>query len=162
VSSPALVLVLVPLGLLLVSAAGAVDEGPLPTPAAPATAAPTVSPELRYNQGLALTRQRDWRGAELAYREALRGRATLAEAWNGLGYVLRQQGKYEEALRAYGEALRLRPDYPQAMEYLGEAYVKMGRLDDARKLLDRLRQLKAPEAEDLARALAGGAVDKSW
>ncbi|HZA50044.1 MAG TPA: tetratricopeptide repeat protein, partial [Myxococcaceae bacterium] len=46
------------------------------------------------------------RGAETAYREALRARPSLAEAWNGLGYALRNQGKYDESVRAYHEALR--------------------------------------------------------
>jgi hypothetical protein len=32
----------------------------------------------------------------------------------------------------------------------------MGRLDDARRLLERLRQLNAAEADDLARAIAEG------
>jgi len=109
----------------------------------------------RFNEGLALARRRDWRAAEAAYRDALRARPTLAEAWNGLGYALRNQGKYEDSVRAYHEALRLRPAYPEALEYLGEAYVQMGRLEEARRLLDRLRELNAPEAEDLARAIAG-------
>jgi len=142
------------LALLLTSRAAAVDDGPLPAPAAPAPR-PAVSPEQRYNEGLALAKRRDWRGAETAYRDALRAKPTLAEAWNGLGFALRNQEKYDEAVRAYGEALRLRPDYPEAMEYLGEAYVKMGRLADARRLLDRLRQLGAREADDLARAIDG-------
>ncbi len=146
-------------GLLLLLAfaapAAAVDDGPLTVPAAPAVPAPGVSPERRYNEGLALAKRRDWRGAEAAYRDALRARPTLAEAWNGLGYALRNQGKYEESVRAYYEALRLRPVYPEALEYLGEAYVQMGRIDEARRLLERLRELGAPEAEDLAQAIAG-------
>ena len=141
--------------LALASPAAAVDEGPLPVPAAPAPSRASISPEQRYNDGLAMARRRDWRGAETAYREALRAMPSLAEAWNGLGYALRNQGKYDESVRAYHEALRLRPDYPEALEYLGEAYVKMGRLEDARRLLDRLRQLDAPEVEDLARAIDG-------
>ena len=139
--------------LLLAASARAVEEGPLAEPAAPAPPAAAVSPERRYNEGLAMAKRRDWRGAEAAYRDALRARPTLAEGWNGLGYALRNQGKYEESVRAYHEALRLRPDYPEALEYLGEAYVQMGRLDEARRLLQRLRELKAPEAEDLARAI---------
>ena len=146
-------------GLLLLLAfaapAAAVDDGPLTAPAAPAVPAPAVSPERRYNEGLALAKRRDWRGAETAYRDALRARPTLAEAWNGLGYALRNQGKYEESVRAYYEALRLRPAYPEALEYLGEAYVQMGRIDEARRLLERLLELGAPEAEDLAQAIAG-------
>src|SRR5260370_35930066 len=78
------------------------------------------------------------------------------EAWNGLGHALRNQGKYPESLKAYDEALRLRPDYPDALEYLGEAYVKLGRLDDARRLLDRLRPLDGERARELPEAIARG------
>ncbi len=143
--------------LALAPQAGAVDDEPLPLPAAPESSTLSIAPERRFNDGLALAKTQDWRGAETAYRDALRGKPTLAEAWNGLGYALRNQGKYEESLRAYYEALRLRPDYPEALEYLGEAYVQMGRLDEARRLLERLRQLNAPEADDLARAITGAA-----
>lgn len=142
--------------LLVVAPALAVDEGPLPVPAPPPSPrSAVVSPEQRYNEGLTLAKRRDWRGAEAAYRDALRARPSLAEAWNGLGYALRNQGKYEESVRAYHEALRLRPTYPEALEYLGEAYVQMGHLHEARRLLERLRELNAPEAEDLAQAIAG-------
>ena len=140
--------------LALPATALAIDDEPIAVPAAPAPDRPVGSPEQRYNEGLALSKQREWRRAEEAYRDALRGAPTLAPAWNGLGYTLRQQGKYEESIRAYYEALRLRPGYPEALEYLGEAYVQMGRLDDARKLLEQLRAQGAKEADDLARAIA--------
>jgi tetratricopeptide (TPR) repeat protein len=143
--------------LLLASVAAAVDEGPVAVPARPsAPAGGVLPPELRYNEAHALAKTHDWKAAEMAYRDALRGRPAFPEAWNGLGYVLRHQGRYDESVRSYHEALRLRPDYPAALEYLGEAYVKLGRLDDARALLARLRELNAPEAADLARALGEG------
>ena len=132
----------------------AVDDGPVVVPPPrPGVATPTLAPEVHYNEGLAHAKRRDWRAAETAYREALRGRAAFPEAWNGLGYVLRHQRRYEDSVRAYQEALRLRPDYPAALEYLGEAYVHMERLDEARVLLERLRRLNAPEAADLARVI---------
>ena len=138
-----------------VSTAAAVDDGPVAVPPR-AAGAPAAAPEVRYNEAHALAKRQDWKAAELAYRDALRARPAFPEAWNGLGYVLRHQGRYDESVRAYHEALRLRPDYPAALEYLGEAYVKLGRVDDARALLTRLRQLNAPEAADLARALGEG------
>ena len=145
------------ISLLLTSTAAAVDDGPVAVPARPpAATGPAPVPEARYNDAHALAKKQDWKGAEAAYRDALRGRPAFPEAWNGLGYVLRHQGRYDESVRAYYEALRLRPDYPAALEYLGEAYVKMGRLDEARALLARLRELNAPEAADLARALGEG------
>ena len=144
--------------LALPATALAIDDEPIAVPAAPAPDRPVGSPEQRYNEGLALSKQREWRRAEEAYRDALRGAPTLAPAWNGLGYTLRQQGKYEESIRAYYEALRLRPGYPEALEYLGEAYVKLGRVDDARRVLDRLRPLDAGRARELAEVIATGSA----
>jgi tetratricopeptide (TPR) repeat protein len=138
-----------------VEPAAAVDDGPVAVPAPRPGITSTAPPEVRFNEGLAHAKRREWKPAEAAYRDALRGRPDFAEAWNGLGYVLRHQERYEESLRAYYEALRLKPDYPAALEYLGEAYVKLGRLDDARALLDKLRALNAPEAADLQAAIDG-------
>src|SRR5439155_714167 len=68
----------------------------------------------------------------------------------------RNDGRYPESLQAYDEALRLRPNYPEALEYLGEAYVKLGRLDDARRVLDRLRPLDTGRAKELAEVIQKG------
>ncbi len=61
-----------------------------------------------------------------------------------------------KALRAYDEALRLKPNFPEALEYLGEAYVKMGRLEDARRVLERLRPLDSARAQELAEVIQHG------
>ena len=66
------------------------------------------------------------------------------------------RSRYRESVDAYQEALRLRPNFPEALEYLGEAYVKMGRSDDARRILERLRPLDAHRAEELAEAIKTG------
>ncbi len=116
--------------------------------------APQGTAESKVNEGLALAGKKDWRGAEAAFREAIRLRSAVPEAWNGLGHALRQQKKYEESLKSYQEALRLRPDYPQALEYLGETYIQMGRLDEAKSVLGRLRALDPKEADELAEAIA--------
>ena len=91
-----------------------------------------------------------------AFKKAIGFRADFPEAWNELGYALRNQGRYAESLDAYQEALRLRPDFPEALEYLGEAYVKMGQLDDARRVLERLRPLDPHRAEELDEAIKAG------
>jgi tetratricopeptide (TPR) repeat protein len=127
------------------------------TPAPPRTRMPPApSAEQEYGRGLAATRAKEWSVAAAAFGRAVEMKPAYPEAWNGLGYALRNQGRYPESLKAYDEALRLRPDYPEALEYLGEAYVKLGRLDDARRVLERLRRLDAGMARELAEAIAQG------
>jgi tetratricopeptide (TPR) repeat protein len=125
--------------------------------------APGPTAESRYNQGEVLAKQRDWKGAEAAYREATTMKPNFAEAWNGLGHSLKSLQRYDDAVRAYQEALRLRPQFPQAMEYLGEAYVQMGKADEAKKLLEQLKPLDAKQADALARVIEGGDHQKpAW
>ena len=112
--------------------------------------------EGEYNRGVRARLAKDWAAAVEAFREAIVLRPAFPEAWNELGYAFRNQGRYPESLIAYDEALRLRPDFPEALEYLGEAYVKMGRLDDARRVLQRLRQLDTAKAEELAEVIEKG------
>jgi tetratricopeptide (TPR) repeat protein len=115
-----------------------------------------VSAETEYNRGVRARIMKDWPAAAAAFRSVLALRPGFADAWNELGYALRNEGRYAESLDAYHEALRLRPDFPEALEYLGEAYVKLGRLEDARRVLDRLRALDPPRAQELAEEIARG------
>ena len=127
------------------------------TPAPPKSRMPPASSaEQEYARGVAATNSKEWSVAEAAFGRAVEMKTDYAEAWNGLGYALRNQGKYPASLKAYDEALRLKPDYPDALEYLGEAYVKMGRLDDARRVLERLRPLDGERAQELSEAIAKG------
>jgi tetratricopeptide (TPR) repeat protein len=138
------------LAFLIVAAPAAADM----TPAPPRNWPPAPSAEQEYSRGLVAAKAKEWSGAAAAFNRAIEMKPAYPEAWNGLGYALRQQGRYQESLKAYDEALRLRPDYPEALEYIGEAYVKLGRLDDARRVLERLRSLDAGMARELAEAIA--------
>lgn len=124
-----------------------------PPPARPA-AVPTAEQE--YGRGISARIAKDWPAAGVAFRKAVELRPAYPEAWNELGYALRNQGNYADSLKAYDEALRLRPNFPEALEYLGEAYVKLGRVDDARKVLERLKSLDAGRAQELAEVIAKG------
>jgi tetratricopeptide (TPR) repeat protein len=143
-----MVVALVPAAALADPSAPAVEQRRQP-PAAP-------SAESEYNRGIRARVAGDWRAAEAGFRSAITLRAAFPEAWNELGYALRQQGRYPESLQAYDEALRLRPAFPEALEYLGEAYVKLGRFDDARRILDRLRPLDPGRARELAEVIQKG------
>ena len=90
------------------------------------------------------------------FQKAVSLKPAFPEAWNELGFALRNQGNYPDSLKAYDEPLRLRPNFPEALEYLGEAYVKLGRVDDAQKVLERLKPLDAARAAELSEAIAKG------
>ena len=146
----------VALGVVALTLAPSVAHADLTSPAveerrqSPAAA----SAESEYNRGLRARTGKDWPTAVDAFRRAVGLRADFPEAWNGLGYALRNLGRYPESLEAYDKALRLRPNFPEALEDLGEAYVKMGRLSEARRVLDRLRPLDAGRARELAEEIA--------
>jgi tetratricopeptide (TPR) repeat protein len=128
------------------------------SPSADPVRQPTATPtaESEYDRGIRARLTKNWTAAVEAQRAAVTMRPAFPEAWNELGFALRNQGRYPESLDAYGEALRLRPNYPEALEYLGEAYVKLGRMDDARKVLDRLRPLDRAKAQELAEVIQQG------
>lgn len=130
------------------------SSGHIGTPPRSATPGPTAEQE--YNRGLRARAAKDWTAAVAAFKKATELRGNFPEAWNELGYALRNQGRYDESIKAYDEALRLRPRYPEALEYLGEAYVKMGRVADARKILDQLKPLDPPRAKELAEVIEKG------
>ena len=115
---------------------------------------PAASADTEYDRGVRARVVKDWKAAEASFRSAIALRPGFADAWNELGYALRWQRRYPESITAYDRALKLRPNFPEALEYLGEAYVQMGRLDDARRVLDRLRPLDRKRADELSQEIA--------
>ena len=140
--------------LLALAPMAAVADSVGPVKEAPRPSSPVPSAEEEYNRGLGSRASKDWAGATAAFKKATEIRRRFPEAWNELGYALRNLGRYQESVDAYDEALRQRPNFPEALEYLGEAYVKMGRKDDARKVLERLKPLDAGRAKELAEEIA--------
>jgi Flp pilus assembly protein TadD len=106
-----------------------------------------------YTAGLEAKAAKRFAAAVESFRRAVEDRPDFPEAWNELGFALRQTGRYQDALKAYDQALKLRPNFPEALEYLGEAYAKLGRLDDARAVLARLRPLDSARAQELDEAI---------
>jgi superkiller protein 3 len=116
----------------------------------------TDSADEAYKAGLQAKASKRYAAAAASFRRAVDARPSFPEAWNELGFALRQTGKYDEALTAYDQALKLRPNFPEALEYLGEAYVKLGRVDDARAVLERLKRLDTARAQELEEAIRAG------
>jgi tetratricopeptide (TPR) repeat protein len=149
-------LLMLSLGVLMLSPGASVGDPSLPAVEERRQPSALTDAENEYNRGVRARVAKDWPGAADAFRRAIQSRAAFPEAWNELGYALRNQGRYAEALAAYDEALRLRPNFPEALEYLGEAYVKVGRIEDARRVLERLRPLDPARAQELTEAIETG------
>ena len=128
----------------------AMGSGPAPAPVAPRTA------DSEFNTGLQNKAAKRFSAAVADFRRAVDLRQNFPEAWNELGFALRQTGRYAEAVQAYDQALRLRPNFPEALEYLGEAYVKMDRREEARAILVRLQGLDPSRARELEAAIQSG------
>jgi Flp pilus assembly protein TadD len=114
---------------------------------------PEAIADADYNAGLQEKAAKRYPDAAASFRRAVDTRPNFPEAWNELGFALRQAGKYDEALRAYDQALKLQPNFPEALEYLGETYVMLGQLGEARAILERLRPLDAARAKELEEAI---------
>jgi Flp pilus assembly protein TadD len=144
---------LIALVLALIVAAPAVARAE--SAPSPSSRGPVQSPaEEEYGKGMRAKRAKEWSVAVASFRKAAELKPDFPEAWNELGYALRQEGNYPASVKAYDEALRLKPRFPEALEYLGEAYVKMGQVEEARKVLDRLKPMDRMRAQELADAIA--------
>ena len=93
--------------------------------------------------------KQDWSQAEDVYHDALDKDPERADAWRGLGYVLRKQGKTADARAAYQKALELAPADGETLLGLGETYVATGRTADAKPLLEKLRDVDKRAAATL-------------
>ena len=81
-----------------------------------------------------------------------------ADAWNYLGYSLRNLQEFDDALAAYESALQIEPDHKRALEYLGELYLNTGQPEKARAQLQRLDDaclLSCKEFRMLKKKIAG-------
>ena len=86
-----------------------------------------------------------------------------ADVFNMLGYVYRQQDQLDKSMSAYERALSLNPEHRGALEYQGELFIKLGRNEEARANLEKLKKLcpiGCEELDDLSDALAGSASNK--
>ena len=93
---------LAPLGLAVgLAAFGLAPSGSLAEPSAPAVEERRQSPaaedaDSEYNRGVRARVARDWPAAVSAFRQALDFRRDFPDAWNELGYALRNQARYAE------------------------------------------------------------------
>ena len=81
---------------------------------------------------------KDWPKAVDLFQKVVAKDEKNADAFNWLGYALRNQGDYPKAFAAYEKALSIDPRHKGAHEYIGEAYLKVNDVAKAEEHLKRL------------------------
>src|SRR4030095_3956543 len=71
-----------------------------PRPSAPATALR----ETEYGKGIRARRGKEWSVAAASFRKAVELKPDYPEAWNELGFALRNTGNYPDSIQAHDEA----------------------------------------------------------
>ena len=93
---------------------------------------------LWFDLAVVRERQGDLAGAETAVRDVLRREPENPSALNFLGYMWADHGVHlEEAVEMVQRALTADPDNGAYLDSLGWAYFRLGRVDEARPLLER-------------------------
>jgi Flp pilus assembly protein TadD len=132
----------------------------LATTIAAAHGASLGQPDVTHELGEAqqLMDQKDWTGALVELKRALRKDRRNPDVHNLMGYSYRKSGQLDEAFDSYRTALRLAPDHKAAHVYIGEAYLQVNQRDKAKEHLAALKRICGGEAcgeyHDLARAMA--------
>ncbi len=111
---------------------------------------PQLSANWHARVGWMLVLDGNYRGAEAAYRQALRKNPKSAKANLGLGMALNLQGDRQKAISAYEKAIAIQPNYAAALVHLGYAYTegdtKGQNIAKARTLFKQASELGDPFA----------------
>ena len=91
-----------------------------------------------YRKAIKAVKKEDYSKAIELLQQSLEKNPKNANAWNYMGYSLRNLKRYDEALVAYEKALKIKPKHKGAIEYLGELYLQTDQLDKAKAQLKRL------------------------
>lgn len=94
-----------------------------------------------YRQGVNLYKRRDYKGAELAFREVISRHPSNDMVRLLLGDVLMQLDLPEEASAQFREVIRLSPKNLDAHLRLGNVLIKQGKLEEAISSLKTVRDL---------------------
>ena len=84
-----------------------------------------------FNLGYLLYEQKDFSGAEAAYRQSIALNPNDAAAHNNLGNALKGQGKLDSAIDSYQTAIRINPNFAVAHHGVGEVLYNQGKVEAA-------------------------------
>ena len=93
-----------------------------------------------FTEGKKAIDAKDWARAIPLFQQVVAKDDKNADAFNWLGYALRNQGDYPQSFAAYEKALTVDPRHRGAHEYIGEAYLKVNNLQKAEEHLKPARQ----------------------
>ena len=133
-------------------------SAPAPAPAKPAMAKP-AKPKVMVPT-LAAARAdiaaSNWTKAIADLKLIVAASPKSADGWNLLGFSYRSHGDLKLADAAYDTALKLNPKHTGALEYQGILYIKLGKADEAKSNLGKIKAIcgtTCTEYKDLAKAL---------
>lgn len=91
-----------------------------------------------YKQATKAIKKEDYSGAVVLLEKVIEAEPDNADAWNQMGYSLRNLQQFEEALAAYDKALEIDPKHKGALEYLGELFLMTDQPEMAQAQLAKL------------------------
>lgn len=91
-----------------------------------------------YKQAVKAIKKKDYSTAADLLQNVVENEPDNADAWNYMGFSLRNLQQFDDALSAYEKALQIEPKHKGALEYLGELFLMTDQPDLARAQLEKL------------------------
>jgi tetratricopeptide (TPR) repeat protein len=107
----------------------------------PAQSRPAAPADPTFARAKAMIEARDYRGAMPLLQQVVAKEPRNADAYNLMGFAVRQSGDANGSLAYYNQALTIDPKHIGAHEYVGQAYLVLGRVAEAEQHLARLDSL---------------------
>lgn len=100
-----------------------------------------LTPNAQYTRAVKFLEKESYKKAEKALKAYTKSTPEDTDGWNLYAFTNRKLGNYDKAENYYLKALELDPNNKSALEYQGELFVELGRLDEAKNNLEKLKLL---------------------
>ena len=117
-----------------------------------------------YKKATKQLKEEDYKSALKTLKKYTLSKKKDADGWTLLAFTNRKLKNYSEAESLYTKALNLDPDNKIAIEYQGELFVELGRTEEAKANLAKLKVLCPNSCEELEmlKEYISGNKTKSW
>ncbi|WPB57759.1 tetratricopeptide repeat protein [Xylophilus sp. GOD-11R] len=121
-----------------------------------------IAPEAReaLERGAAFERRQMLKEALVQYMQALSFEPKLVHAWLRVAYIFLVGLHWQRGMEALETVLQLEPDSPDALRFLAFAEFNLGRLEEARRHIDRAARLSNESPTWVLRAFIHSNIDK--